>query len=57
MLSAKAYRIESCQPEPVEGGFKEAHRLLQSLPDTLIKSNFYDFQGVQNLFPVPQSHI
>ncbi len=33
-----------CQPEPVEGGFEEAHRLRQAQPDTPIESNFLSFE-------------
>ncbi len=38
------FKLLQCQPEPVKGGFKEAHRLRQAQPDTLIDSNFCHLQ-------------
>ncbi len=34
------FKVLECQPELVEGGSKEAHRLRQAQPDTPIYSNF-----------------
>ncbi len=33
------FKLLECQPELVEGGFNEAHRLRQAQTDTTIKSN------------------
>ena len=35
------FKLLWCQPEPVEGGFAEAYRLRQTLPDTQIRLNFF----------------
>ena len=42
----KTFKLEVlwCQPEPVEGVFKEAHRLRQAQPDTPNESNFLAFE-------------
>ena len=42
----KTFKLEVlwCQPEPVEGGLKEAHRLRQAQPDTPNESNFLSLE-------------
>ena len=38
------FKLLRCQPELVEGGFEEAHRLRQVQPDTPIESNVCHLQ-------------
>ncbi len=40
------FKLLECQPEPVEGGFEEAHRLRQAQPDTTTVTNFCHLQPV-----------
>ena len=48
----KTFKLEVlwCQPEPVEGEFKEALRLRQAQPDTPIESNISSLEKCLKLF-------
>ena len=50
------FKLLSCQPEPVEGGFITKNRVRQAHPDTLFIAEFVICKGLKHFYPQDAAH-